>query len=67
MDTTNSISPLRTFATAQAAAAPVLAPDPVQSSPVVLEEPRAGGNYLRDPVTGALTLNPAHPVTPTEE
>ena len=33
-------------------AAPVALPD-------VLAEPRAGGNYLRDAVTGALSLNPA--------
>lgn len=26
----------------------------------VLEEPIAGGNYVRDPVTGALSLNPSH-------
>lgn len=26
----------------------------------VLEEPTAGGNYVRDPVTGALSLNPDH-------
>lgn len=25
-----------------------------------LEEPVAGGNYVRDPVTGALSLNPSH-------
>jgi hypothetical protein len=31
--------------------------------PVVLEEPRAGGNYLRDPVTGELSLNPEHPTS----
>lgn len=30
--------------------------------PAVLPEPKAGGNYLRDPVTGALTLNPDHEV-----
>ncbi len=35
-------------------AAPVL--------PAVLPEPKAGGNYLRDPVTGALSLNPAHEI-----
>lgn len=29
--------------------------------PAVLAEPSAGGNYLRDPATGALTLNPDHP------
>lgn len=29
------------------------------TAPVQFEEPRAGGNYLRDPVTGALTPNPA--------
>ena len=29
----------------------------------LLPEPKAGGNYLRDPVTGALTLNPDYPVT----
>lgn len=28
--------------------------------PAELPEPKAGGNYLRDPVTGALTLNPDH-------
>ena len=27
--------------------------------PVLRDEPRAGGNYLRDPVTGALSPNPA--------
>ena len=36
-------------ATSDRTAAPVL--------PVVLSEPKAGGNYLRDPVTGALTLD----------
>ena len=41
-------------------AAPVL--------PAVLPEPKAGGNYLRDPVTGALTLNPDHAEpTPLQE
>lgn len=34
----------------------------VPQPPAVLEEPRAGGNYVRDPVTGALSLNPDHPV-----
>lgn len=38
-------------------AAPVL--------PAVLPEPKAGGNYLRDPLTGALSLNPEHE-TPQE-
>jgi len=39
------------------------APD-IYQLPAVLQEPRAGGNYLRDPVTGALTLNPDHPAAP---
>ena len=43
----------------QAASEPKAAP----ALPAVLPEPKAGGNYLRDPVTGALTLNPDHPVT----
>lgn len=30
--------------------------------PAVLPEPKAGGNYLRDPVTGALSLNPDHEI-----
>lgn len=47
----NTISPLRSFATA---------PRPVR----VLAEPSAGGNYLRDPVTGELTPNPAHAAAP---
>jgi hypothetical protein len=25
-----------------------------------VQEPAAGGNYLRDPVTGVITHNPAH-------
>lgn len=36
----------------------VEAPQP----PAVLEEPQAGGNYLRDPLTGALSRNPDHPL-----
>lgn len=32
-----------------------------ESTPVpVPENPSAGGNYIRDPVTGALTRNPDH-------
>lgn len=38
-----------------------------QPLPAVLPEPRAGGNYLRDPVTGALSLNPDHPTTDTPQ
>ena len=30
-------------------------------------DPIAGGNYLRDPVTGELSLNPAHPVSNTPQ
>lgn len=63
MATTDTISPPRTFAATNAA--PVQTPAPAPA-PAVLEEPRAGGNYLRDAITGALTLNPAH-VTPSEE
>lgn len=33
-----------------------------QPLPAVLPEPKAGGNYLRDPVTGALSLNPDHEI-----
>jgi hypothetical protein len=32
--------------------------DPAPSPPAVLEEPQAGGRYLRNPITGALTPNP---------
>lgn len=41
---------------------PVAAPAAAVSAPPapVLEEPTAGGNYVRDPVTGALSLNPGH-------
>lgn len=39
---------------------------PVPADPpkavVPMPEPKAGGNYLRDPVTGALSLNPAHEI-----
>lgn len=43
------------------------APEAIESilapaTPRPLPEPSAGGNYLRDPVTGALTLNPAHEI-----
>lgn len=50
-----------------APAAPGAAPAAaVSASPApVLEEPTAGGNYLRDPVTGALSLNPGHLPTTT--
>lgn len=37
---------------------PAGAPQP----PAVLEEPQSGGHYLRDPVTGALSRNPDHPL-----
>jgi hypothetical protein len=30
--------------------------------PAVPQEPSAGGNYLRDPVTGALSPNPGHTI-----
>lgn len=33
--------------------------EPDQLHPAVHEEPATGGSYLRDPVTGALTPNPA--------
>ena len=48
---------------APAAPDQLIAPAAVPSItlPAVLPEPKAGGNYLRDPVTGALTLNPDHP------
>ena len=36
-----------------------VAPVALPALPDVLAEPRAGGNYLRDPVTGALSPNPA--------
>lgn len=42
-------------------------PTPAPALPPVLPEPKAGGNYLRDPVTGALSLNPDHPVSDTQE
>jgi hypothetical protein len=29
-------------------------------TPAAVPEPATGGNYLRDPITGAITLNPAH-------
>ena len=50
---------------APAAPPPVLITAPAPTAPVAPqaithEEPRAGGNYLRDPITGALTANPAH-------
>ena len=32
------------------------------SPPVEMTEPKAGGNYLRDPVTGVLSLNPDHEI-----
>lgn len=37
-----------------------MATEPSRIQPAELPEPRAGGNYLRDPVTGALTSNPNH-------
>lgn len=41
----------------------VAAQPPVASQPTplpaVLPEPREGGNYVRDPVTGELSINPA--------
>jgi hypothetical protein len=33
---------------------------PDQLAVPVVPEPAAGGNYLRDPVTGVITHNPAH-------
>lgn len=42
-----------------AAAAPgVVAPEP-ETPPPELSNPAGGGHYVRDPVTGALSLNPA--------
>lgn len=35
------------------------APEAAAPRRVIHEEPAAGGSYLRDPVTGALTPNPA--------
>ena len=37
---------------------------PAPALPPVLPEPKAGGNYLRCPLTGALSLNPDHPTQP---
>ena len=39
-------------------------PEPTLPDTLVdtLAEPRAGGNYLRDPVTGVLSLNPDHEI-----
>ena len=45
------------------AAADITDIDRIETPPAatleVLPDPHAGGNYLRDPVTGALSLNPA--------
>lgn len=38
------------------------APVPEPTLPDTMAEPRAGGNYLRDPVTGVLSLNPDHEI-----
>ena len=50
------------------AAADITDIDRIETPPAatleVLPDPHAGGNYLRDPVTGALSLNPAFE-TPT--
>lgn len=55
--------------TVAAAALDELPPAVVSETPApAFEEPAAGGNYVRDPVTGALSLNPAHlPKTPPSE
>jgi hypothetical protein len=37
--------------------APEPMPEPAPPA-TALEEPQAGGRYLRDPVTGALSVNP---------
>ena len=40
---------------------PDLSPQPAQPEQTpAMPEPSAGGNYLRDPVTGVITPNPAH-------
>jgi hypothetical protein len=44
------------------AATPIAA---IPAPPAVLEEPSAGGHYLRNPITGALSANPAF-TTPSE-
>ena len=40
-----------------------LAAVPSITRPAELPEPKAGGNYLRDPVTGVLSLNPDHEIS----
>jgi hypothetical protein len=38
---------------------PEIAPEPAPvPAGAPLEDPQAGGRYLRDPITGALTVNP---------
>lgn len=39
-------------------------PSTAETLAPALEEPAAGGNYVRDPVTGALSPNPDH-IPPT--
>ena len=41
-------------------------PDAGQPMAQAVEDPIAGGNYVRDPVTGALSPNPAF-ATPTPQ
>lgn len=43
---------------------PSATPATAETLAPVLEEPAAGGNYVRDPVTGALSPNPDH-IPPT--
>ena len=55
------IAPAKETAPPEAATPIAATPD----VPAVLEEPQAGGHYLRNPITGALSANPAF-TTPSE-